>query len=62
MVNSTVDMVTPTNELLALIAERDTKKWDLVDPHKRDPWLLATVAELKDEPEVWAASVSVSFA
>ena len=44
-----------TNDLSSLLDERDSKKWDLVDPVKRDAWLLSTVSELKAEPATWAA-------
>ena len=56
MSNADTEMVTrdATDELKKLAASRPLK-WDLKDPLKKEPWLLAVETELQTDEEVWTA-------
>ena len=52
-------MVTPDGtenaELSNLIRQGNTKRWDLTDMSKKEPWLLEVEAKLRTDADVYAA-------
>ena len=49
-----VTRLADADNLSDLLDKRDSK-WDLVDPKKKDEWMITTVASLKANADEWAA-------